>query len=163
MRSLRESLKAPKDGVGLGVTRSGKSRTAMNSDAKRRADEATSGREPASPTAPSPASQPSKWDRHRLGPLVALSQVSPERLHWISPGRLAAGKITIPDGDPGLGKSTLLCETVPPCARRRSRNRPRSPLCRPKARRRAHWQGAGRRRLPGLVVQCERRRTSRPP
>jgi predicted ATP-dependent serine protease len=89
----------------------------MNSDAKRRADEATSGREPASPTAPSHASQPSKWDRHRLGPLVALSQVSTERLHWFSPGRLAAGKITIPDGDPGLGKSTLLCETVAPCAR----------------------------------------------
>jgi len=31
-------------------------------------------------------------------------------LHWLSPGRLAAGKITILDGDPGLGKSTLLCE-----------------------------------------------------
>jgi RecA-family ATPase len=39
-----------------------------------------------------------------------LSQVAPEPLRWLSPGRLAAGKITILDGDPGLGKSTLLCE-----------------------------------------------------
>jgi hypothetical protein len=31
-------------------------------------------------------------------------------VRWLSPGRLAAGKITILDGDPGLGKSTLLCE-----------------------------------------------------
>jgi hypothetical protein len=31
-------------------------------------------------------------------------------LRWLSPGRLAVGKITILDGDPGLGKSTLLCE-----------------------------------------------------
>jgi hypothetical protein len=31
-------------------------------------------------------------------------------LRWLSPGRLAAGKITILDGDPGFGKSTLLCE-----------------------------------------------------
>jgi len=31
-------------------------------------------------------------------------------VHWLSPGRLAAGKFTILDGDPGLGKSTLLCE-----------------------------------------------------
>jgi hypothetical protein len=31
-------------------------------------------------------------------------------VQWLSPGRLAAGKITVLDGDPGLGKSTLLCE-----------------------------------------------------
>jgi hypothetical protein len=31
-------------------------------------------------------------------------------VRWLSPGRLAAGKITLLDGDPGLGKSTLLCE-----------------------------------------------------
>lgn len=42
--------------------------------------------------------------------IVRLSEVAPERLQWLSPGRLAAGKITVLDGDPGLGKSTLLCE-----------------------------------------------------
>lgn len=36
--------------------------------------------------------------------------VQPERLRWLSRGRLAAGKITVLEGDPGLGKSTLLCE-----------------------------------------------------
>jgi hypothetical protein len=82
----------------------------MKSDFDDRASEATSDREPGSPTPPSAASQPPAWDRKRLGPLVALSQISPERLQWLSPGRLAAGKITILDGDPGLGKSTLLCE-----------------------------------------------------
>jgi hypothetical protein len=48
----------------------------------------------------------------RRGPhsLVPLSQVAPERITWLSPGRLAAGKLTVLDGDPGLGKSTLLCE-----------------------------------------------------
>ncbi len=43
---------------------------------------------------------------------VRLSTVEPVALHWRSPGRIAAGKITILDGDPGLGKSTLLCELV---------------------------------------------------
>jgi hypothetical protein len=39
-----------------------------------------------------------------------LGDVDAERVHWLSPGRLAAGKITVLDGDPGLGKSTILCE-----------------------------------------------------
>lgn len=41
--------------------------------------------------------------------VVRLADVEPERLAWLSPGRLAAGKLTVLDGDPGLGKSTLLC------------------------------------------------------
>lgn len=41
---------------------------------------------------------------------VYLSAVEPERLRWLSRGRLAAGKLTILDGDPGLGKSTLLAD-----------------------------------------------------
>ncbi len=41
---------------------------------------------------------------------VYLSDVEPERLTWLSRGRLAAGKLTVLDGDPGLGKSTLLAE-----------------------------------------------------
>ena len=58
----------------------------------------------------SPSSQLSVSGRKSRAPIVALSQVAPEPLRWLSPGRLAAGKITVLDGDPGLGKSTLLCE-----------------------------------------------------
>jgi hypothetical protein len=48
--------------------------------------------------------------REPLGRIVRLGEVEAEPVQWLSPGRLAAGKITILDGDPGLGKSTLLCE-----------------------------------------------------
>ena len=66
---------------------------------------------PSDPSAPAPpASRSLAPGRKPPAPLVALSQVAPEPLRWLSPGRLAAGKITILDGDPGLGKSTLLCE-----------------------------------------------------
>jgi hypothetical protein len=58
----------------------------------------------------SPLSQSSASSRKSRAPIVALSQVAPESLRWLSPGRLAAGKITVIDGDPGLGKSTLLSE-----------------------------------------------------
>ncbi len=60
--------------------------------------------------AASSGSQPPPSRRKPLPPVVALSQIAPEPLRWLSPGRLAAGKITLLDGDPGLGKSTLLCE-----------------------------------------------------
>lgn len=39
--------------------------------------------------------------------LTRLSDVKPERLQWLWPGRLPTGKIATLDGDPGLGKSTL--------------------------------------------------------
>jgi hypothetical protein len=48
--------------------------------------------------------------RDPLGHAVRLSDVTPETLRWLWPGRIPAGKITLLDGDPGLGKSTLLCE-----------------------------------------------------
>jgi hypothetical protein len=48
--------------------------------------------------------------RAPLGHTVRLSDVAPEPLRWLWPGRIPAGKITVLDGDPGLGKSTLLCE-----------------------------------------------------
>lgn len=35
------------------------------------------------------------------------STVMPRRVRWLSRGRLAAGKITVLDGDPGLGKSSV--------------------------------------------------------
>jgi hypothetical protein len=51
-------------------------------------------------------------DREPLGYTARLSDVAPEALRWLWPGRVPAGKITVLDGDPGLGKSTLLCELV---------------------------------------------------
>lgn len=42
--------------------------------------------------------------------LHRMADVLPERIRWLSRGRLAAGKITILDGDPGLGKSTLMLD-----------------------------------------------------
>jgi hypothetical protein len=50
---------------------------------------------------------PTRPDAHAPIPLVTiLSAVEPERIDWLWRGRLAAGKMTILDGDPGLGKST---------------------------------------------------------
>lgn len=43
-----------------------------------------------------------------VGPrLVRLADVRPERVSWLWPGWIPLSKITIIDGDPGLGKSTL--------------------------------------------------------
>lgn len=38
---------------------------------------------------------------------VVLSTVTPERVEWLWSNRLPLGKVTVLDGDPGLGKSTL--------------------------------------------------------
>jgi hypothetical protein len=38
---------------------------------------------------------------------IRLSTVKPERVAWLWPGRIPLGKLTILDGDPGLGKSVL--------------------------------------------------------
>ena len=38
---------------------------------------------------------------------VALDNVRPESLRWLWPGRIPLGKLTVLDGDPGLGKSAL--------------------------------------------------------
>lgn len=57
-----------------------------------------------------PSSAHPRHARRDFGPLVPLHHIEPERVAWLSPGRLAAGKLTLLDGDPGLGKSTLLCE-----------------------------------------------------
>lgn len=48
----------------------------------------------------------SPLDPLQIGKLV--SDVEREHIDWVWPGRLALGKLTILDGDPGLGKSTLL-------------------------------------------------------
>lgn len=39
--------------------------------------------------------------------LVPLSEVEPEEVRWLWPGRIALGKLTLLAGDPGLGKSFL--------------------------------------------------------
>jgi len=38
---------------------------------------------------------------------IRLSDVQPERVSWLWPGRIPAGKLVTLDGDPSLGKSTL--------------------------------------------------------
>lgn len=38
-----------------------------------------------------------------------MSEVIPESVDWLWDGRIPRGKLTILDGDPGLGKSTLTC------------------------------------------------------
>lgn len=42
--------------------------------------------------------------------LILLSDVRPERVTWLWPGRIPFGKLTILDGDGGLGKSTMLLD-----------------------------------------------------
>lgn len=44
--------------------------------------------------------------------LVRLADVTPERVEWLWPGRIPLGKISLLDGDPGLGKSTLTVEVA---------------------------------------------------
>ncbi len=43
-------------------------------------------------------------------PFTLLSSVQPERVEWLWPGRIPFGKLTILDGDPGLGKSTIMLD-----------------------------------------------------
>lgn len=42
--------------------------------------------------------------------LVTLADVAPERVSWLWPGRLPLGKLVVVDGDPSVGKSTLLVD-----------------------------------------------------
>src|SRR5450759_1619698 len=39
--------------------------------------------------------------------IVRLSDVTPERVDWLWPGRIPLGKLTVVEGDPKTGKSTL--------------------------------------------------------
>ncbi|AZI58898.1 AAA family ATPase [Nakamurella antarctica] len=49
-----------------------------------------------------------------LNDVIAARDVQPTNVTWLWPGRLPAGKLTMLDGDPGTGKSTLALEI---CAR----------------------------------------------
>lgn len=42
--------------------------------------------------------------------LVKLEDVIPEQVSWLWQGRIPYGKLTVLDGDPGLGKSTMLLD-----------------------------------------------------
>ncbi len=42
--------------------------------------------------------------------LVCLADVVPESVQWLWPGYIPLGKLTILDGDPGLGKSVMTCD-----------------------------------------------------
>jgi hypothetical protein len=42
--------------------------------------------------------------------LISLESVTPERVSWLWEGFIPLGKLTVIDGDPGLGKSTLSCD-----------------------------------------------------
>lgn len=54
------------------------------------------------------AADPIEFPRQMIG--ICLADIQPERIQWRSRGRIARGKITIIDGDPGLGKSTVTME-----------------------------------------------------
>lgn len=43
-------------------------------------------------------------------PMRMASTVAPEKVKWLWPGYIPFGKVTVLDGDPGLGKSTLLID-----------------------------------------------------
>jgi hypothetical protein len=46
------------------------------------------------------------------GRTVRLSEVVPRPVKWIWPGRIPRGKVTVVDGDPGLGKSTMTLDVA---------------------------------------------------
>jgi hypothetical protein len=47
-------------------------------------------------------------------PLKFANTVIPERVRWLWPGYIPFGKVTMLDGDPGLGKSTILIDLAAP-------------------------------------------------
>jgi len=55
---------------------------------------------------PPPDEEPGQTTPSRLS-TIRLSDVQPERVSWLWPGRIPAGKLVTLDGDPSLGKSTL--------------------------------------------------------
>lgn len=44
--------------------------------------------------------------------IIWLNQVKAERIAWLWPGRLPKGKLVVLDGDPGVGKSTLVIDWI---------------------------------------------------
>ncbi len=57
------------------------------------------------------ASEPDAAPRDEWTPKITyLSDVQPERVRHLWPGRIPLGKLTVVDGDPGLGKTTVLLD-----------------------------------------------------
>ena len=56
--------------------------------------------------------EPTWAPRHGSGKVVQLSNVEPERVEWLWPGYIPLGKLTVMDGDPGLGKSTIMIDVA---------------------------------------------------
>lgn len=54
----------------------------------------------------------SRYDTARSLELTLASTVQPEEIKWIWQGRIPRGKVTVLDGDPGLGKSTVATAVV---------------------------------------------------
>lgn len=48
-----------------------------------------------------------KGSEHSAAIITRLSDVTPSAMRWLWPGRVPFGKVTVLDGDPGLGKSLL--------------------------------------------------------
>lgn len=97
---LRSRLGDVSRGTLLRAARAGGFRFEREREAERRRIE------PLAP--PPPGRVPSGRIRPEVGKIVA--DVQRERIRWLWPGRLAVGKLTLLDGDPGLGKSVLYCD-----------------------------------------------------
>ncbi len=97
---LRSRLGEVSRGTLLREARSGGFRFEREREAERRRIE---------PLAPPP---PGRVATVRVRPEVGkiVADVQRERIRWLWPGRLAVGKLTLLDGDPGLGKSVLYCD-----------------------------------------------------
>jgi putative DNA primase/helicase len=53
---------------------------------------------------------PRAADKRASARVVRVADVTPEAVTWLWDGRIPLGKITVLDGDPGLGKSTMLAD-----------------------------------------------------
>lgn len=56
--------------------------------------------------------QPAAPDRTPRARVVCLADITPERVDWLWEGFIPFGQLTILDGEPGLGKSTLTLDLI---------------------------------------------------
>lgn len=91
----------------------------MEEDRKAEQVERLNGRNPSAdhePDPPEPAEEVPTESQPSIVRLAyrstCLADVEPERVRWIWPGRLPAGKLVTLDGPPGVGKSTLILDTA---------------------------------------------------